>query len=150
MIEEMGSSQSQPRSAGDAEPSAAIRIGPIWSCKVGTDAGVLLPPGCDAPMRRAVKAAFVALAGVEPDFTFSGWGGQLTEPERAVVDNRLPTPEYEREQRLIAAAPEALKRMVDWYGKRTGVLGADDLLPPEQQEPEVQRALAALSKAEGK
>jgi hypothetical protein len=53
--------------------------------------------------------------------------------------------------RLISAAPEmfeALKEVVKWNGLRDG---GDDLLPPEEQlDPEIARAMRALSKALGK
>jgi hypothetical protein len=61
----------------------------IWTCKVG-EAGVLSESGLDFPMRQAVAAAFKEITGSEPDYIFSGWRGELTEPERAVVENRLP------------------------------------------------------------
>lgn len=68
----------------DATPCAEK----IWSCKIGeTNA---LPMGADAPMRAAVRLAYEALTGEEPAFIFSGWGAELTEPERAMVENREP------------------------------------------------------------
>lgn len=59
----------------------------VWTCKVG---GKItgLPKGADGPMRRAVQECFSRLSGYEPDFCFSGWGGGLSEGERAVVENR--------------------------------------------------------------
>lgn len=41
-------------------------------------------------MRDAIQAAYAWRFGVEPEFIFSGWGAELTEPERAVVENRAP------------------------------------------------------------
>ena len=62
----------------------------IWSCKIGeTDAGSF-PSGADGPMRQAISDAYYKLIGRVPNFIFSGWGGALTEPERAVVENREP------------------------------------------------------------
>lgn len=61
----------------------------IWSCKIGGPVGEL-PPGSDWPMRQAVAEAYRRITGCNPEFTFSGWGAELTEPERAVVENRLP------------------------------------------------------------
>ena len=59
-----------------------------WSCKIGE---VLdLAPGSDAPMRLAVARAYKELTGKEADFCFSGWGAELTQAERAVVDNLPP------------------------------------------------------------
>lgn len=58
----------------------------IWSCKIGEVDEELLPPAADHPMRRAVELAYFQLTGREADFLFSGWGAELTEMERAVVD----------------------------------------------------------------
>ena len=67
----------------------------VWTCKIGW-AGDELPLGSDLPMRDAVAAAYKKLTGGHhPDFIFSGWGGELTEPELAVVENREPSAEYE-------------------------------------------------------
>mgnify|MGYP000846790213 FL=1 len=60
----------------------------IWYCKVGEVASV--PVAADPPMREAVENAYYAITGEYPTFVFSGWGAELTEPERAVVENRLP------------------------------------------------------------
>lgn len=62
----------------------------IWDCKIGECDDSLLPPGADGPMREAVARAYREITGLEPGFIFSGWGGELTEGERAVVENRLP------------------------------------------------------------
>ena len=61
----------------------------IWFCKIGENTGPL-PSGADAPMRAAIREAYLRLTGHEPDFIFSGWGGELTEGERAVHENREP------------------------------------------------------------
>jgi hypothetical protein len=61
----------------------------IWFCKVGGPAD-FFEKGADAPMRRAIAKAFREITGRDPQFTFSGWGGELTEGERAVVENREP------------------------------------------------------------
>lgn len=60
----------------------------IWSCKIGETASI--PDGADAPMRQAVVRAYREITGTEPEFIFSGWGAELTEPERAVVEDREP------------------------------------------------------------
>lgn len=61
----------------------------VWKCKIGgPDAA--LPYGADLPMRIAISTAYRELTGEEPEFIFSGWGAELTEPELAVVENRLP------------------------------------------------------------
>ena len=77
----------------------------IWSCKVG---GICheLPNGANLPMRLAIVKAFRAVTGVEAGFCFSGWAAELTEPERAVVENRLPSKEHETAWKANAAAPE--------------------------------------------
>lgn len=62
----------------------------IWFCKIGEAESV--PEGADGPMREAVEAAYKDLTGREPGFLFSGWGGQLSEAERAAHENRLPNP----------------------------------------------------------
>jgi hypothetical protein len=61
----------------------------IWFCKIGeTDRS--LPYGADFPMRRAVEAAYREITGEASAFIFSGWGGDLTESERAVADHLSP------------------------------------------------------------
>lgn len=68
----------------------------IWSCKIGEVDPSKVPPGGDSPMRRAVEIAYRELTGERPAFNFSGWGAELDEAERAVVENRSPrTPERE-------------------------------------------------------
>ena len=62
----------------------------IWTCKIGECDDTDLPSGADGPMRAAVAKAYREITGREPDFAFTGWGGELDEPERAVVENRLP------------------------------------------------------------
>lgn len=51
-------------------------------------------------MRRAVEEAYRELTGDDPTFVFSGWGAQLDEGERAVVEDREP--EYLRTMWLEA------------------------------------------------
>lgn len=63
----------------------------IWSCKIGEVDEATLPEGADAPMRQAIFQAFVATTGQEPSFCFSGWGAELDEGERAVVEKREPS-----------------------------------------------------------
>ena len=58
----------------------------VWACKIGVRGELPLPPGADAPMRQAIQRAFRQLTGYDADFCFSGWGGQLDEAERAVVE----------------------------------------------------------------
>lgn len=109
----------------------------IWTCKVGGPANHL-PHGADSPMRKAVQDVFAQLTGRGATFCFSGWGGQLTEPERAVVENRLPSPEFAADCRLRDAAPElleALKHALRWH----------DQLSPDDRE----KMRAAIAKATG-
>jgi len=58
----------------------------IWDCKIGEIEAVNLPLSSDAPMRRAVEKAYFELTGQEPNFILSGWGGELTEEERMIVE----------------------------------------------------------------
>lgn len=76
----------------------------IWTCKIGEVPEGVLPDGADRPMRDAVARMYVALTGEENIFLFSGWGGQLTEGERAVVENREPRPSAEVEVARLQAA----------------------------------------------
>jgi hypothetical protein len=64
----------------------------IWFCKIGGEVGEL-QSGADWPMRKAIEAAYKELTGCDAEFCFSGWGGSLTEGERAVVEDREPKPE---------------------------------------------------------
>jgi len=64
----------------------------IWECKIGEVESALLPPGSDGPMRDAVEMAYQKLVGRPATFAFTGWGGRLTESERAVVEDREPDP----------------------------------------------------------
>lgn len=59
----------------------------IWDCKIGEVETI--PPGADFPMRQAVAEAYQKITGKEPVFCFSGWGGKLSECERAVVEDRI-------------------------------------------------------------
>ncbi len=61
----------------------------IWTCKIGTRVREL-PKGADGPMRKVVFDAFARVTGYEADYCFSGWGGELLEIERAVVEDRDP------------------------------------------------------------
>jgi hypothetical protein len=58
----------------------------IWTCTIGGIDKSALSQGSDLPMRAAVQQAFHDLTGQWPEFTFSGWGGSLTEGEREVVE----------------------------------------------------------------
>jgi hypothetical protein len=69
----------------------------IWFCKIGEISEAGLPHAADEPMRKAIIAAYTQITGQSPDFVFSGWGGELTEPERAVVEDRQPSEEHYRQ-----------------------------------------------------
>lgn len=62
----------------------------VWTCAVGGKEYVVVPPGGDAPMRRAVERAFYELTGERPAECFSGWGEKFTEEALAVIENREP------------------------------------------------------------
>lgn len=64
----------------------------IWECKIGEVEAKYLEPGSDSPMRRAIEKAYKELTGQEPEFIFSGWGGELTPGERRALknENRYP------------------------------------------------------------
>ena len=64
----------------------------IWTCKIGEVDRAKLPSGSDNYMRDALVDVYESLVGERPTFIFSGWGGELTEPERAVVEDREPAP----------------------------------------------------------
>lgn len=64
----------------------------VWTCKIGGTTALPIGGSCDAPMREAIERAYREITGQEPDFTFSGWGGELTEGERATVEDRMPDP----------------------------------------------------------
>lgn len=57
----------------------------VWTCKIGISGDVDLPPGADLPMRRAIMKAFREVTGVEYEFCFSGWAGELTDAEKHIV-----------------------------------------------------------------
>jgi hypothetical protein len=55
----------------------------LWTCKIGETE--FDQHGMDAPMRRAVRDAYLAITGKEPDFIFSGWAGELDELSPTMV-----------------------------------------------------------------
>jgi hypothetical protein len=64
-------------------PSPSAAVGgrtKIWTCKIGEALPDDVPGGADLPMRESVARTYRRLTGREPDFIFSGWGGELTEP----------------------------------------------------------------------
>lgn len=96
-VHQAGALRGEPEAAGQdrvrawSEAPGAERV---WTCKIGGPvAGI--PKGSDSPMRAAVSQAFEQITGFEARFIFSGWGGELTEGERAVVENRPAMPTFE-------------------------------------------------------
>lgn len=90
----------------------------IWFCKIGEVDAAKIPEGGDLPMRQAVEEAYFDLTGETAKFNFSGWGATLDEGERAVVENREPSPEHYAEWRKREAAPElfeAVRRMLPYF-----------------------------------
>lgn len=82
----------------------------IWSCKIG-GTGCDLPGGADNQMRDAVADAFREVTGVEAQFIFSGWGEELTEEERAALEDREPSAEHYAQWKLQQAAPDLLEAL---------------------------------------
>ena len=80
----------------------------IWHCKIGEATPDAVPQGADNPMRKAVAKAYREITGQDADFIFSGWGGELTEPERAVVENRLPSEDHYKQWHEARAMNEEL------------------------------------------
>lgn len=73
----------------DLEPPSRPKT-TAWVCKIGTTKGhVRLPDGADGPMRAVLKGAFKHMTGLDAEFCFSGWGGELTESERLIVEDRV-------------------------------------------------------------
>ena len=88
------------------------KIERIWKCKIGGKVSAL-PRGADLPMRRAAAQAFREVAGEDPEFLFTGWAGELTEGERAVVEDREPV--YEKtETGKIATLEKRLEEAEKW------------------------------------
>ena len=62
----------------------------IWDCKIGEVDKGKLPDGADAPIRQAVQKAYKEITGEDCLFCFSGWGGELDDIERNIVNEKLP------------------------------------------------------------
>ncbi len=58
----------------------------IWECKIG-ETDRRLPQGSDLPMRNAIREAYFKITGEYPTFIFSGWGAELTDTQRKIIDN---------------------------------------------------------------
>lgn len=83
----------------------------IWDCKIGEVDRDKLPPGSDLPMRNAIRRAYIEITGIAPNFIFSGWGAELDEGERAVVEDRRPDPEWEKEKYAERRAPDLVHHL---------------------------------------
>lgn len=92
----------------------------IWTCKIGGLVGELRK-GADAPMRNAVEAMFKLLTGNNPKFIFSGWGGEITEAERAVVEDRLPV--LLKKERSCLCSEDISLQSYAGGGSSTGLFG---------------------------
>lgn len=104
----------------------------IWTCKIGECHDDVMPSGSDVLMRAAVSQAYRAITGgAEPVFNFSGWGGRLTESERAVVENRPPA---------FWDLERAISHAVNYHGLDTR-LGMTDYAIASRIAPEVQKHL---------
>jgi hypothetical protein len=101
----------------------------IWSCKIGETYSV--PHGADLPMRQAVAKAYRELTGEEPDFIFSGWGAELTESERAVVEDRLPDPQKVASGLVCRHGWVVTDRVVDCPPNCDGLRPADPITDEE-------------------
>lgn len=98
----------------------------IWSCKIGEcEEKDLLDPqgryyGADWPMRRAVQEAYFQVTGKQSNFTFSGWAAELTEGERACVENRPPAPSGEKVNEIatceLCGEPMPGEEMFNYHG----------------------------------
>ena len=85
----------------------------IWTCKIGAKDVRQLPPGSDAPMRKAIEEAFYKLTGKYSDFNFSGWCGRLDKFERNIVNNPgtslRPTNDLNTRERLYDLVDSVLE-----------------------------------------
>lgn len=81
-----------------------------WYCKVGEIDDAKLVAARDRPevvgldlyMRHAVERAYEEMTGQQCGFLFSGWGAELDESERAVVEDREPDPRLMIAERVQA------------------------------------------------
>lgn len=104
----------------------------VWSCKIGECEPADLPDGADLPMRSAVERAYHEITGKSAAFNFSGWGANLDEVERAVVENRPPAGEAyaawlrrENADELHALLRRSLEELTQLDGTHVVQLRAD-------------------------
>jgi hypothetical protein len=127
----------------------------IWQCKIGECD--FNQHGKDLPMREAVATAYRDLTGHEPTFLFSGWSAELTEPERAVVEDRDPDTNDLSEAVGVRRACESDKdfysdalarKIYDLHRVVMAALGHQtlvwDLLPDEQRKQRVSLAASFI------
>jgi len=122
-----------------------VRVGGIWFCKIGEHSP--LQRGADSPMRDAVAAEYKKLTGQEPAFIFSGWSGELTEPERAVVENRLPV--REATPPADAALAADVLRLIDEQFSHAADVGATYIAFTQEETKRIAAALRARAVPEG-
>lgn len=67
-------------------PKTTTKDYQVWGCKIGIKGHPSLPPNADEPMRLAVEKAYKELTGTDAQFTFSGWGEELSPGEILVVE----------------------------------------------------------------
>ena len=105
--------------SGPSQPETERKVTTkIWTCKIGERPIAEFenfPRGSDSPMRRSAREAYQAITGHEPDFIFSGWGGELTEGERAAVENRELRRSLEPSPASLSAIPEFDKAVMRQY-----------------------------------
>lgn len=121
-----------------------------WSCTIG-EAELGFRIGADAPMREAVAEAYERITGEKPKFIFSGWGAELTEPQRAVVEDRLPSDEYRQQWMLREAAPDLLAACEALEDRDCEVYGEGRTCPPNEYPTRCPVCLArtAIARAKG-
>src|SRR5215216_328369 len=90
-----------------------------WYCKIGGADTNDVPDGGDAPMRDAIERTYRRIVGEDPMYTFSGWGAKLTEPELAVVEDRLPDRSKVTREVPYDVTDEMVEAAMDvYYGNR--------------------------------
>jgi hypothetical protein len=104
-----------------------------WYCKIGEVPRDKLPEDSDEPMRDAVAAAYEEMTGDEPVFLFSGWGAELTDEERAVVENRdpglaeIPDSVTQADGIYVMATRSGAMWLETWEGQVRTALSSDEL-----------------------
>lgn len=115
----------------------------MWSCMIGEVPNEALPDGSDAPMRQAVRRAYIELTGHHDVFLFSGWGDQLDESHRAVVENREPDPYKIRDEIIDRLGP--VEGFISNLGADVAALPESDDDPAADMGTDVVSAVAAMA-----